>query len=160
MAEPAGNSIEEYKAFVRDLKGKIRRLQDKNKELATEVITLRGGDGKNKAEYIQFALKFQNQVIKIQKAWRGFRARRQFQKLIAAANKDPQQKGPKNTNLSVMQRAKEAAEELNLTLEGIYRAADTSMKGDITLDEFRLFIKKINLKLSPAQMARYSRIMN
>ena len=53
-----------------------------------------------------------------------------------------------NTNQSVMFKAKAAAEHQNLSLEAIYRAADYRIQGSIPLQDFKLFLSKIKLKMT------------
>lgn len=54
-----------------------------------------------------------------------------------------------------MSRAKDAAEKMGLTLEMLFRAADSKCKGVVKLEEFKLFLQRIKLKLASAQLARF-----
>lgn len=91
----------------------------------------------------------------MQALWRGILARRNFKRLLARVSKGEAPKQTPNTNQFVMIRAKEAAERLGLTLEMLYRAADVSSQGNISLEEFKLFLRKVKLKLVPAQLTRF-----
>lgn len=87
--------------------------------------------------------------------WRGILARRNFKRVVARLSKGEAPKQTPNTNQFVMIRAKEAAEKIGLSLEMLYRAADMSSQGQMTLEDFKLFLKKIKLKLAPAQLTRF-----
>lgn len=60
-----------------------------------------------------------------------------------------------NSNQFVMQRAKEAAERMGLTLEMVFRAADLMCSGSVSLEDLKLFLKKAKFRLAPAQMSRF-----
>jgi hypothetical protein len=60
-----------------------------------------------------------------------------------------------NTNQFVMIKVREAAEKKGLGMEMLFRAADTNSEGFVTLEDFKLFLKKIKLQISASQMARY-----
>lgn len=71
---PAEPTIEDYKKYTRELKLKIKRLQDKNKELVEENVSLRSGPGRPRlgqpagalAERLNFALSLNSKVIRAQ----------------------------------------------------------------------------------------------
>jgi len=160
MAE-ASHSVEEYKQYIRELKSKVRRLQEKNKELATEVVSLKNGELSKQQDRakVSFALLLNQKIVRAQASWRGILARREFKKMIKdTVRREEEAKAKLNTNQSVMNRARDSAEALNMTLEMLHRAADTRLTGSVALDDFKNFLVRIKLKLSPAQMSRYSSI--
>jgi hypothetical protein len=69
MSKAPEPTIEDYKKYTRELKAKIKRLQEKNKELVGENVQLRGdgpikGDAmKNK---VDFAVTLNKKVVKAQ----------------------------------------------------------------------------------------------
>lgn len=148
-------TVEEYKAFVKDLKLKIKRLQEKNKELVSQVVTLKSNlENRYGKPDCNAAVTVSKRVTKIQSIWRGIIARRKFKQALRKALADkPQEKAM--TNQTVMIKAKEAAEKINMNLEMIYRAADCRMSGAVFLDEFRILLQRLKLPLSPSQMARF-----
>lgn len=72
---PAEPTIEDYKKYTRELKLKIKRLQDKNKELVEENVSLRSGPVRARngqppagalSEKVNFALSLNSKVIRAQ----------------------------------------------------------------------------------------------
>jgi hypothetical protein len=148
-------TLEEYKQYVKELKSKVRRLQDKNKELVAEVITLKAKSDSEKVD-VNNALFVTKKATKLQAIWRGILARRLFRKKLRAAAKDSTDNKRVNTNQSVMIKAAEAAQKINFSLEMIYRAADIKGTGMVYLEDFKLFLKKIRLPLAASHQARLS----
>lgn len=54
-----------------------------------------------------------------------------------------------------MNMAKKEAQKRQLTLEMIYRAADRNNRGKVELEQLKIFIKNMRLKLTPAQLSRF-----
>lgn len=69
MSKVPEPTIEDYKKYTRELKAKIKRLQEKNKELVSENVNLRDhGLGKGDAlkNKIDFSVILTKKVIKTQ----------------------------------------------------------------------------------------------
>lgn len=149
------HSIEDYKKYVKELKLKIRRLQDKNKDLVSEVVVLRSqASSAQVKEKVAFSLDLTRKVIRVQSIWRGLVARRQFRKTLSQRPSEPPRPvtyGAQKT----LQKAQEAAKRARLTLEALHRAADRQNTGKVPLEEFRAFLLGMKLRLSPAVVARF-----
>jgi hypothetical protein len=121
------------------------------------VVSLKNGEMSREQERakVSFALLLNQKIVRAQASWRGVLARREFKKLIKdTARRAEDARAKLNTNQSVMYRARDSAEALNMTLEMLHRSADTRLTGSIALEDFKQFLLKIKLKLSPAQMSR------
>lgn len=151
-------TLEDYKQYVKDLKSKVRRLQDKNKELVAEVVTLKAKSDTRSADATN-AIIVSKKAARIQACWRGILARRVFKRMLRNASKEDDNIKKANTNQVVMIKAAEAAQKINFTLEMLYRAADLKMNGAINLEEFKLFLRKIKLPLAASHSARLAKII-
>lgn len=147
-------TVDEYKTYVKDLKMKIKRLQDKNRELVTQVVNYKAtAENRYGKADCNAAVAVSKKVTKLQSCWRGILARRKFKQVLRNAAADrPRDKAM--TNQLVMNKAKDAAEKLHLSLEMVYRASDKRMTGAVLLDEFKLFLQQLRFPLSAAQTAR------
>ena len=54
-----------------------------------------------------------------------------------------------------MNRAKKTAEQKGFTLEMLYRAADKKMKGKISIEDFKKFLKGLGFGLKDSQLLRF-----
>lgn len=149
-------TLEDYKQYVKDLKSKVRRLQDKNKELVAEVITLKSKTDKRNADATN-AVFVTKRATRIQACWRGILARRVFKRLIKNASKADDARKKTYTNQAVMIKAAEAAQKINFTLEMLFRASDVRLSGSVNLEDFKLFLKRIKFPLAASHTARYLR---
>lgn len=68
MSQSPTPTIEDYKKYTRELKLKIKRLQDKNKELVTENVGIKqgGGQADSGMSKIDFAVSLNKKVIRAQ----------------------------------------------------------------------------------------------
>ena len=82
-------------------------------------------------------------------------ARRNFKRMLSKISKEDTETVQVNSNQLVMQKAKIAAERIGLTLEMMFRAADTETQGKVLLEEFKIFMRKIKYKITPGQMTRF-----
>jgi superfamily II DNA helicase RecQ len=146
-------TLEDYKQYVKDLKSKVRRLQDKNKELVAEVITLKAKSDTRNADATN-AVFVTKRATRIQACWRGILARRVFKRMLKNSSKGDEAKKKAYTNQAVMIKAAEAAQKINFTLEMLFRASDVKMSGSVNLEVFKLFLKKIKLPLATSHTAR------
>lgn len=68
MSQAPTPTIEDYKKYTRELKVKIKRLQEKNKELVTENVLVKHGNAKGDSDMskIDFAVTLNKKVIRAQ----------------------------------------------------------------------------------------------
>lgn len=160
-------TLEDYKAYTKELKGKIVRLQEKNKELAEEVVRLKGSgpsaQGKNLGRIL---VESNMKVVKAQAIWRGVLARRKFKNLLSMKIRSKPTANqvtavptvPKSTDklpeAGVFNSLKKAAEGRGLTLEMLFRAADKEGTGTLSIEEFRIFLTGLKLPIPQSQLAR------
>lgn len=146
-------SVDEYRQYVKELKSKIKRLQDKNKELVAEVVTLKA-KSETQVFNVTNAIVVAKKATRIQACWRGILARRKFKVMLRKATREDKSLLKSNTNQSVMNKAYEAAQKIYFSLEMLYRAADVKMSGSVLLEDFKLFLRKIKFPLAASHTAR------
>ncbi len=168
MAQQKEPSIEDYKKYTRELKLKIKRLQEKNQELLNDNAAMKdriGADApagaKPSSERLNFAIGLNNKVTRAQvgqsqeAVWRMVLARRNYRRMLGRASRaEPSPVAPTSNQL-VMLKAKEAADRLGLSLEMLFRAADEKCEGQLLLEDFKLFLRKVRLKMTPGQVTRF-----
>ena len=149
-------TLEEYKSFVKDLKTKIKRLQDKNRELVTELVQTKTASHKAYIKVnVDKAMHLTKMTVMVQSVWRGIIARRIFKKKLQRTANGEEPREMDMTNQNVMKKARAAAQKINFTLEELYRAADKKGNGELSLEDFKLFLKRVKLHLYASQMAKY-----
>ena len=112
---------------------------------------------------MRYTCKVNSKVVLLQKLIRGFLARRKFQKLIEQKLRQSKTKREKNSilgNSRVVKEIQKKAEKLGLNLEMLFRAANSSNKEELSLEEFRVFLKTVKLGLKDSQISRFLYVLD
>lgn len=150
--EKSEPGIQDYKKYVRQLKGRIQGLKDQNNTLIDDNSKTKNEFNKQiQAKCMDYALKVNKKVVKIQSAVRGKLARNSFQKNLTALKESKTQESRPNTNEFVLNRSLRAAQSMGMNLEMVFRAADKDHIGAVTVSEFKHFLQTIKFKLSRSQ---------
>ena len=159
------STLQEYKNYVKRLKLKIRSLKSKNSLLLEKVMTLeKNSKSLSKNDIIKYSLKINKKVSLLQKHIRGFLARRKFQKIIKKVLKEKNQNNnPKKkitSNFQIFQQISNSLKKIGLNLEMLFRACDSKKKNFIKIEELKIFLQRLKLKLKKSQIAKFIYILD
>ena len=154
-------TIDDWKYYAKELKLRIRKLEKKQADLVLKLSEKSYGTttSHNHKKLVGFAVSASRAVLKIQKIWRGCRQRKAFkQELRKLASKQPSgyTRGNRtSSNQIVIQEVNKSVQKLGLNLEMLYRACDRDSNGSVYLDDFKHFLKRLNLRITASQLNRF-----
>jgi hypothetical protein len=147
--------IQDYKKYVRQLKGRIQGLKEQNNKLIEDHSKLKNEQEKEiKRRCMDYAMIVAKKVTKIQAMARGKLARNKFKKDLQSLKDRKEQEARPNTNEYVLNRALIAAHAIGMNLEMIFRAADKDGNNMVTIADFKMFLQNIKFRLTRSQLSR------
>lgn len=157
------STLQEYKNYVKRLKLKIRSLKSKNSLLLEKVMNLeKNSKTLSKNDIIKYSLKINRKVSLLQKHVRGFLARRKFQKIIKKALKEKNMNPKKKitSNFKILQQIANSLNPIGLNLEMLFRASNSKNSKFLKIEEFKIFLQRLKLKLKKSQIARFTYLLD
>jgi Ca2+-binding EF-hand superfamily protein len=147
---------------IRQLQAKLRETERKLAE-AEKLLQSRPAvsDSALHGKMIQKLRPWAEAATQIQSIWRGsLQRKRFFQMLDEYARRTGKIPKSQASDEQIMRQVQGAVKHRNLTMEQLYRAADTDSDGVLTCDELTQFINKLKLGLTPAQITRLMLILD
>jgi hypothetical protein len=103
---------------------------------------------------------FRLAATRIQKYWRGYKARIYFKQKISQVITKVRPTGPRSLpNKQVMEIFAKEVEKKKLTMEQFYRAADKDCDGKVSFEEIKNFIDDLKIVISRSTLTRFMQIV-
>lgn len=104
---------------------------------------------------------FRLAATRIQKYWRGYKARIYFKQKISQVITKVRPTGPRSLpNKQVMEIFAKEVEKKKLTMEQFYRAADKDCDGKVSFEEIKNFIDDLKIVISRSTLTRFMQIVD
>lgn len=152
-------TIEDYKKYVRELKTRIKVLTDANAKLTEEALKRDPKDKRHPTDMATLVVKATKSALLIQKAVRGFLARAKLKKTgrlrATSARSDlHKQKTFWETEALMLDMCKGCL-KTGLSLEMLYRAADTKCSGVVPHEDLGRLMQRLKMGFSRKQIEQF-----
>ena len=164
QAKKEPKTIEDWMHYAKELKLRIRKLEKKQADLVLKLSepAYQSSATQSREKVVASAVSIHRSTVKIQKVWRGHRQRLKFKqelRRIANTNTSPGTSRPASNEV-VIKGIFEVVKKQGLNLEMLFRACDKDMRGTIYLDDFKQFLRRLNLKLPLSKVNRFLHMLD